>query len=234
MSHLLLLYVLFARKTRRKKPSGFLSQKPGRSYTLLVLSQALTQYLAGVLIAVWAGAKIAERSQQWSAVSLTRCITKERLHCTKRNAVTLCFFLLIGHTSSFFNKSFNFRCCCWPCDVKASADPIECAIKCFSLRITLKIFFCTHQPHPTSSKSQRCSLLPHQRVHNAVLHQSLAGGKLHNHEHNAQPACLPHGFFFRLYRVRLFHAHDFHTDILTAVCFYNKWYKLCHTDLFSR
>ena len=28
-------------------------------------------------------------------------------------------------------------------------------------------------------------------------------------------------------------AHDFHTDILTAVCFYNKWYKLCHTDLFS-
>ena len=28
MSHLLLLYLLFARKTRHKKPSGFLSQKP--------------------------------------------------------------------------------------------------------------------------------------------------------------------------------------------------------------
>ena len=32
-----------------KKRPGFLSQKPGRSYTLLVLSQALTPLLAGVL-----------------------------------------------------------------------------------------------------------------------------------------------------------------------------------------
>lgn len=32
-----------------KNRPGFLSQKPGRSYTLLVLSQALTQSLAGVL-----------------------------------------------------------------------------------------------------------------------------------------------------------------------------------------
>ena len=32
-----------------KNRPGFLSQKPGRSYTLLVLSQALTQLLAGVL-----------------------------------------------------------------------------------------------------------------------------------------------------------------------------------------
>ena len=32
-----------------KKRPGFLSQKPGRSYTLLVLSQALTQLLAGIL-----------------------------------------------------------------------------------------------------------------------------------------------------------------------------------------
>ena len=47
--HLLLLYLLFARKTRRKKPSGFLSQKPGALFALLVLSQALTQNLAGVL-----------------------------------------------------------------------------------------------------------------------------------------------------------------------------------------
>ena len=33
-------------------------------YALFVLSQALTQNLAGVLIAVWAGAKITERSEQ--------------------------------------------------------------------------------------------------------------------------------------------------------------------------
>ena len=33
-------------------------------YFIGTFSQALTQYLAGVLIAVWAGAKIAERSQQ--------------------------------------------------------------------------------------------------------------------------------------------------------------------------
>ena len=32
-----------------KNRPGFLSQKPGRSYTLLVLSQALTPLLAGVL-----------------------------------------------------------------------------------------------------------------------------------------------------------------------------------------
>ena len=57
-----MLYLLFARKTRRKKPSGFLSQKPGALFALLVLSQALTQYLAGGLIAVWAGDKIAEFS----------------------------------------------------------------------------------------------------------------------------------------------------------------------------
>ena len=31
-----------------KNRPGFLSQKPGRSYTLLVLSQALTPLLAGV------------------------------------------------------------------------------------------------------------------------------------------------------------------------------------------
>lgn len=32
-----------------KNRPGFLSQKPGRSYTLFVLFQALTQLLAGVL-----------------------------------------------------------------------------------------------------------------------------------------------------------------------------------------
>ena len=40
----------------------FLLRKPGRSYTLLVLSQALTPLLAGILDSAWAGAKIAERS----------------------------------------------------------------------------------------------------------------------------------------------------------------------------
>lgn len=35
-----------------KNRPGFLLWKPGRSYTLLVLSQALTQNVAGVLIAV--------------------------------------------------------------------------------------------------------------------------------------------------------------------------------------
>ena len=36
----------------------------GGSLALFVLFQALTQLLAGVLIAAWAGAKITERSQQ--------------------------------------------------------------------------------------------------------------------------------------------------------------------------
>ena len=38
-----------------KNRPGFLSQKPGRSYTLLVLSQALTQNLAGFLISAGGG-----------------------------------------------------------------------------------------------------------------------------------------------------------------------------------
>ena len=68
--------------------------------------------LRGFLIAAWAGAKITGRSEQCSAVSLTRCISKERLHCTKRNSVTLCFFLFISHTGNFLNKSSDFRRCC--------------------------------------------------------------------------------------------------------------------------
>lgn len=72
----------------------------------------LRDHLRGFLIAAWADAKITERSEQCSAVSLTRCISKERLHCTKRNSVTLCFFPFISHTCNFLNKSSDFRRCC--------------------------------------------------------------------------------------------------------------------------
>ena len=46
-----------------KNRPGFLLQKPGRSYTLFALFQALTPLLAGVLDrSLGAGAKITERS----------------------------------------------------------------------------------------------------------------------------------------------------------------------------
>ena len=49
--------------SQHKNRPGFLLRKPGRSFALFVLFQALTQNLAGVLVAAWAGAKITGRSE---------------------------------------------------------------------------------------------------------------------------------------------------------------------------
>ena len=56
------VFFIYPSVSAKNRP-GFLSQKPGRSYTLLVLSQALTPLLAGVLDrSLGAGAKITGRS----------------------------------------------------------------------------------------------------------------------------------------------------------------------------
>ena len=63
MSHLLLSYLLFARKTRRKNRPGFLSQKPGGLCSLYwCFLKPSRKTLRGVLIAAWVGDKIAEFS----------------------------------------------------------------------------------------------------------------------------------------------------------------------------
>ena len=84
----------------------------GGSLALFVLFQALTQNLAGVLDRSLGGCQNYRAFGIVICHFLTRCISEERLHCTKRNSVTLCFFPFISHTGNFLNKSSDFRRCC--------------------------------------------------------------------------------------------------------------------------
>lgn len=119
------------------------------------------------------------------AESSARCISKEWFYRTGGTSISMCFFLLIGHTSRLLDKSPDFWRCRRPCNVKAPTYLIENTVKSIPFRVTLEILFCFHPRHLISNKSQTHSLRLHQTVHSAVLLQNLAMDMRRSPEHSA-------------------------------------------------